>query len=133
MSEYTLVKIDDIEAIAFGVFRRARAALGITSFGIQVLDLPPNLDAYPEHDHSEDGQEEVYIVLRGSGEIEIDGERHPLDPDTLVSLQPGTRRKLWPGHDGMRVVAIGGKAGSPYAIKGYTELGAQDPFAPAAT
>src|SRR5258707_14079313 len=114
MAYFRVVKIDDIEAIAFGTFRRARSALDVTAFGLQVLDLPPNLDAYPEHDHAEDGQEEVYFVLRGSGEIEIDGERIPLDPDTVVSIKSGTRRKLWPGLDGMRVSAIGGTPGAVY-------------------
>jgi oxalate decarboxylase/phosphoglucose isomerase-like protein (cupin superfamily) len=37
---------------------------------MQVLDLPPNLsEGYPEHDHAETGQEEVYAVLRGSGRM----------------------------------------------------------------
>jgi mannose-6-phosphate isomerase-like protein (cupin superfamily) len=131
MAEYTVVKIDDMEAIAFGTFKRARAELGVTAFGLQILDLPPSLDAYPEHDHSEDGQEEVYFVLRGSGEVEIEGERIVLDPETAVSIKAGTRRKLWPGPDGMRVVAIGGKPGVAYAAKEISELGAPDPYAPA--
>jgi Cupin domain len=129
MAEYKVVKIDDMEAIAFGTFRRARAELDVTSFGLQILDLPPNLDAYPEHDHGEDGQEEVYFVLRGSGEVEIEGERIPLDPDTAVSIKSGTRRKLWPGPEGMRIVAIGGKPGAVYEGKDFSELGAPDPFA----
>jgi mannose-6-phosphate isomerase-like protein (cupin superfamily) len=129
MGDFRVVKIDDIEAIVGGTFRRARAALNVESFGLQILDLPPNVTRYPEHDHSDDGQEEVYIVMRGSGEIEIDGERHPLEPDTLVSLKPGTRRKLWPGDEGMRIVAIGGTPGSAYEKKSFTELGADDPFA----
>jgi mannose-6-phosphate isomerase-like protein (cupin superfamily) len=132
MSNYKIVTVDEIEAIAFGTFKRARATLGVSAFGLQILDLPPNLEQYPEHDHAADGQEEVYVVLRGSGEIEIDGERHPLGPESLVSIQPGTKRKLWPGADGLRVVAIGGKAGSPYEPKESTELGAPDPFAPVA-
>ncbi|MEA2423844.1 MAG: hypothetical protein QOH13_254, partial [Thermoleophilaceae bacterium] len=117
--------------IVFGSFKRARAALGVQSFGLQVLDLPPNLEQYPEHDHAEDGQEEVYVVLRGSGDIEIDGERHPLDSESLVSIQAGTKRKLWPGPDGMRVVAIGGQPGKVFEIKDVTELGAPDTFSPA--
>jgi mannose-6-phosphate isomerase-like protein (cupin superfamily) len=128
MTEFRVVKIDDIEAIAYGTFRRARSALDVTSFGLQVLDLPPNLDAYPEHDHAEDGQEEVYFVLRGGGEIEIDGERIPLDPETVVSVKSGTRRKLWPGPDGMRVIAIGGTPGAIYAGKTVSEVGAPDPY-----
>jgi hypothetical protein len=129
MSDFKVVKIDDMEAIAFGTFRRARAELDVTAFGLQILDLPPNLDAYPEHDHSSDGQEEVYFVLRGSGEVEIEGERIPLDSETAVSIKAGTRRKLWPGPDGMRVIAIGGKPGAIYEGKDFSELGAPDPFA----
>jgi hypothetical protein len=129
MGEYRVVKIDDMEAIAFGTFRRARAELGVSAFGLQILDLPPNLDAYPEHDHASDGQEEVYFVLRGSGEVEIEGERIALDPETAVSIKAGTRRKLWPGPDGMRVIAIGGKPGAVYEGKDFSELGAPDPFA----
>ncbi|MEA2497052.1 MAG: hypothetical protein QOJ29_4963 [Thermoleophilaceae bacterium] len=129
MADYKVVRIDDMEAIAFGTFRRARAALDVTAFGLQILDLPPNLDAYPEHDHAEDGQEEVYFVLRGGGEVEIEGERIPLDPETAVSIKSGTRRKLWPGPDGMRVVAIGGKPGAIYQTKEISELGAPDPYA----
>ena len=131
MADFKVVKIDDMEAIAFGTFKRARAELDVTAFGLQILDLPPNIDAYPEHDHGEDGQEEVYIVLRGSGDVEIDGERIPLDPETAVSIKAGTRRKLWPGPDGMRVVAIGGKPGAVYQRKEISELGAPDPYAPA--
>src|SRR3954462_15468172 len=104
MAQYKVVKIDDMEAIAFGTFRRARAELDVSAFGLQVLDLPPNLDAYPAHDHGEDGQEEVYFVLRGGGEIEIEGERHALDTETAVSIKSGVRPKLWPGPEGMRVV-----------------------------
>ena len=131
MADFKVVKIDDMEAIAFGTFKRARAELDVTAFGLQILDLPPNIDAYPEHDHGEDGQEEVYIVLRGGGDVEIDGERIPLDPETAVSIKAGTRRKLWPGPDGMRVVAIGGKPGAVYQRKEISELGAPDPYAPA--
>ena len=130
MADFRVVKIDDMEAIAFGTFKRARAELGVTAFGLQILDLPPNLDAYPEHDHAEDGQEEVYFVLRGDGEVEIEGERIPLDPETAVSIKAGTRRKLWPGPDGMRVVAIGAKPGAIYQTKEISELGAPDPYAP---
>jgi mannose-6-phosphate isomerase-like protein (cupin superfamily) len=129
MSSWKIARIDDIEAIAFGSFRRARATLGANAFGLQVLDLAPNLDAYPEHDHGEDGQEEVYVTLRGSGEIEIEGERHPMTPEELVFVGPGVKRKIWPGADGMRVLAIGGVAGKSYEATPSTELGAPDPFA----
>ena len=128
MADYSLERIDDIEAIAGGAFKRVRAALGGTAFGIQVLDLPPTTDAYPQHDHS-DGQEEFYVTLRGGGAIEIDGERHPLTPDLIVRVGPGTSRKLLPGPEGARVLAVGGYPGKPYQAPEFTELGGPDPFA----
>ena len=130
MADYAVRRIDEMEAIVRGSFKKARAELGVSSFGIQVIDMPPNVDAYPEHDHSQDGQEEVYVAMRGGGEIEIDGERHPLDTDTMVRVSAGTKRKLYPGDEGMRVLVIGGVPGKAYAIRDFTELGAPDPFAP---
>src|SRR5688500_363044 len=94
MADYAVRRIDEMEAIVRGSFKKARAELGVSSFGIQVIDMPPNVDAYPEHDHSHDGQEEVYLAMRGAGQSEIDGERHPLDPDTMVRVSAGTKRKL---------------------------------------
>ena len=129
MADYAVKRIDEMEAIVRGSFKKARAELGVSSFGIQVIDMPPNVDAYPEHDHSQDGQEEVYVAMRGGGEIEIEGERHPLDTDTMVRVSAGTKRKLYPGDEGMRVLVIGGVPGEAYAIRDFTELGAPDPFA----
>ena len=83
-------KIDDMEAVYLGAFKRARAELGVESFGMQMIDLPPNYENYPEHDHEQDGQEEVYVALRGSGEIEIEGERFPLDPITSPASAPAS-------------------------------------------
>jgi mannose-6-phosphate isomerase-like protein (cupin superfamily) len=131
MADYAIKRIDDMEAIARGAFKRARAELGVTSFGIQVIDLPPGIEAYPEHDHAQDGQEEVYAVLRGGGEIDIEGERFPIDPDTLVRVTAGTKRKVYPGDQGIRLLAIGGVPGKAFEIREYTELGAEDPFVPA--
>lgn len=129
MADYAVKRIDDMEAIVQGSFKKARAELGVTSFGIQVIDMPPNLDGYPEHDHAEDGQEEVYVAMRGSAEIDIEGERFPLDPDTMVRVSAGTKRKIYPGDEGVRVLVVGGIPGSAYEVRDFTELGAPDPFA----
>ena len=129
MADFRIKTIDEIEAIYGGAFKRVRADLGLSSFGAQVIDLPPNSDFYPEHDHSADGQEELYVFLRGGGEIDLEGERHAVDPDTVVSVQPGTKRKLYPGDDGMRVLIVGGAAGKVYEAPEVTQLGAPDPAA----
>ncbi len=128
MADYAITKIDDMEAAFRGGFKKARAELGVTSFGIQVLEFPPNADQYPEHDHAEEGQEEVFMLLRGSGTIELDGQRHGLSPDELIRVGAAVKRKLVSGPDGMRLLALGGFPGKPYEIKGFTELGEPDPL-----
>lgn len=120
-----------MEATFGGAFKLARAELGVEAFGFQVMDLPPNLEQFPEHDHANDGQEEVYVVMRGSGEIEIDGERHPIDPETITRVDPGVMRKIFTGEEPMRVLAIGGTAGKAYEAPESSQLGAPDPLAQA--
>jgi len=129
MAGHTVMRIDDMEAVFRGGFKRARAALGVESFGMQIIDMPPNYENYPEHDHGEDGQEEVYITLRGSGELEIDGDRHPLDEDHVARVGPGVARKVWPGGDGIRILVLGGKPGEIYEAPDVTKLGEPDPTA----
>ena len=128
MADIQTKRIDEMEAVFGGAFKRARAELGVEAFGMQVMDLPANLDQYPEHDHAESGQEEVFVVMRGSGEIEVDGERHPLDTETIVRVGPAAKRKIWPGADGMRVLAVGGTPGSAYEPPDVTKLGEPDPL-----
>jgi mannose-6-phosphate isomerase-like protein (cupin superfamily) len=84
---------------------------------------------YPEHDHSEDRQEEVYVTLQGGGQIDIQGELVRLDRNTLVRVGPGTRRKVYPGDEGIRILVIGGVPGAAYEAPAVTELGAPDPTA----
>ena len=91
--------------------------------------MPPDFDGYPEHDHSQDGQEEVYVVLRGSGEFLVDGERVPVDTERILRVPAGTKRKLMPGSEGIRVLALGGVPGALYERPESFELGAPDPAA----
>lgn len=128
MGEYAVKKIDEMEAIYLGAFKRARAELGVESFGLQVIDMPPNYENYPEHDHAEDGQEEVFMAIRGGGEIEIAGERHPLDPDHMARVAPGVKRKVWPGPEGIRMVIVGGVPGALYEAPDVSKLGEPDPM-----
>ena len=129
MADYSAKKIDDMEAIYSGGFKRARAELGVESFGMQVIDMPPAFGDYPEHDHAETAQEEVYVVLRGSAEVDVDGERVPIDTETLIRVGPGAKRKIYPGDQGVRLLALGGTKGKPYEAGEFTQLGAPDPTA----
>lgn len=129
MSTHTVKKIDEMEAVYLGAYKRARAELGVESFGMAIIDLPPNFENYPEHDHEHDGQEEVFLALRGGGEIEIAGERFPLDPDHVARVAAGVKRKIWPGPDGLRLLALGGVPGGDYVAPDNSKLGEPDPMA----
>jgi uncharacterized cupin superfamily protein len=129
MPDYTHKRIDDMYATYLGGMKHARAELGVTSFGMQVIDLPPNVDGYPEHDHSEAGQEEVYVVLSGEAELVVDGDTITLDEGSMVRVGPDARRKLVTKNASVRILALGGAPGRPYEVSPNTELGAPDPLA----
>ena len=129
MGKYSAKRIDEMEGIYGGAFRRAGAELGIESFGLQIFDMPPNFEGYPEHDHSQDGQEEVYVVLRGSGEFLVDDERVRVDPERILRVPAGTKSKLLPGPEDIRVLALGGVPGALHERPEPFELGAPDPAA----
>lgn len=132
-ADYTVRRLDELDAAFGGAFKRVRAELGVVAFGIQVVDLPPNSgELYPEHDHLHDGQEEVYLVLRGSGEIELPAAVVPIDPETVVRVGPSTRRRIRSGPDGIRILAVGGMPGAAYTPQINSEIGGPEVFAPTA-
>jgi len=122
MADYTAKQIDDMESAFGGGFVKVRAELGITSFGVQIIRLPPQSSDYPEHDHAEDGQEEVYVALSGSGSIDIEGERVELGKSVLVRIGAATKRKVYSGPEGLVMLIIGGAPGELYKIKPFSEL-----------
>jgi uncharacterized cupin superfamily protein len=95
-------------------FRTAGRELGVSAWGMNVLEIAAGVTGYPQHDHAKDGQEEVYAVLEGGGILEVAGTRTPLAAGTLVRVGPGETRKIIPGEGGIVVLAIGGTPGQAY-------------------
>jgi mannose-6-phosphate isomerase-like protein (cupin superfamily) len=100
---------------------------------MQVLTLPPNWDGYPNHRHDaraqDPNQEEVYIPLEGSGVLRADGEAYELRPGMMVRVGPEQPRKIVPGDEGIRFIALGGKPGV-FEPSAWTELGGPPPVPP---
>lgn len=131
--DYSVMRLSEMDAAFGGGFKRVRASLGVEAFGMQVIDVPPNSgDLYPEHDHLHDGQEEVYVVLHGSGEIVLPDAVVPLDPETYVRVGPATRRRVRGGPKGMRMLVVGGMAGRVYSPPPISMIGGPEQFAPTA-
>lgn len=92
MPPFTIVHVDDFER-PFPKWALARKALGLTSFGMNVVELPPG-ETIPEHTEAESDQEEVFIVLSGTATMVIDGEDHPAPAGTFARLDPEPSRTV---------------------------------------
>lgn len=123
MADVTVRELDEFEAIFGGGMRRVRAGLGVSSFGIQVIELPPNFDMYPDHDHSHDEQEEVYTPLSGRATLQVGDSSFELEPGVFARVGPGEKRKLITGESGARLLCLGGVPGEAYEPPAWTEEG----------
>jgi quercetin dioxygenase-like cupin family protein len=128
----TVMRLEEMESTLGGVVIRARASLGVTAWGMQVMDLPPGFE-YPAHNHDEAApdpmQEEVYVPLAGSATLELDDESYELTPGTFARVGPHRVRRLVPGDEGIRCLVIGGVPGS-FSPPPWTELGGPLPKSP---
>lgn len=116
---YQVSAIEELPQLYDGFFKLVRTGLGITAFGAQIMDLPPDY-ATRSHDESETGQQELYVGLRGSGAVVIGDERLPLDPEHMVRVDAGNGRVVTSGPDGLRVLCIGGVPGGVYEPPEWT-------------
>lgn len=133
MADVTVASFEAMESIYDGVALRARATLGVTGWGMQVMTLPPNWAGYPNHKHdtsvADANQEEVYIPLAGSGILHAGEERFELRPGMMVRVGPEQLRRIVPGDEGIRFIALGGVPGS-FRPPAWTELGGPLPVPP---
>lgn len=121
MADVTVRQLDEFEAVFGGVTRRVRAGLGVTAFGMQVIEMPPDFTGYPVHDHSHDHQEEVYTPLAGSATLQVGEKTFELQMGVFARVGPGEKRKLLSGPDGARILCIGGTPGEPYEAPGWSD------------
>ena len=114
---WTRINVDEIEGGGpGGMVRFVRRELGVEAFGINWFELPPDSEGH-EHDEVESGQEEVIVVVRGSGVYRIDGEEVPVEAGTFLRFDHGTTRCPVAGPEGMTFIAVGAPRGS-YTARG---------------
>jgi hypothetical protein len=127
MPDVTVKRVEEFEAIFGGGFRRARAGLGVTSFGLAVIDLPPNFKHFPEHDQTHDDQEEVYTPVSGRVTLQVRGEDYELEPGVFARVGATEKRKLITGDEPARILAMGAMPGKVYEPPEFTYEGATPP------
>jgi uncharacterized cupin superfamily protein len=127
MSDVSVRRIEEFDSPNGGGFCRARAGLGVTAFGIQVENFPPHFEHFPEHDHTADGQEEVYTPLSGSATLHADGQTYHLEPGVFARVGPGVTRRITTDDEPLQLLAIGATPGESYVAPAFTEEGAALP------
>jgi hypothetical protein len=114
---FSLIHVDEIEpAGPGGAVRFVRRALGVQAFGINWIELGSGVEGR-EHDETESGQEEVHVVVRGSGFYRIEGDKVPVRAGTFLRFDPETTRVPIAGPEGLTLIAVGSRPGS-YEARG---------------
>jgi mannose-6-phosphate isomerase-like protein (cupin superfamily) len=109
---YSMINVEDVEPSGPGdAVRFVRRELGVLAFGINWFEIPPGAEGL-EHDESETQQEEVNVIIRGSGVYRIEGEDVPVRAGTFMRFDPGTTRVPVAGPEGMTMIAVGARRGS---------------------
>src|SRR5688572_1856250 len=85
--------------------RFGRTALEGRTLGVSHMKLAPNFRIPFGHKH--EGQEEVYVVLRGSARIKVGDEIVELGEWDAIRLDTDTTRNVEAGPDGVEYVAFG--------------------------
>ena len=119
---YTLKSWDDFEQMegsGESSWRLARKSLGISSFGMNVVDIGAG-GGIPEHDERSRDHEEVFIVIDGDATAVIDGVEHPAPRGTFVRVAPEVRRTIRNnGSESARVMIISAPRTSGYEPMGW--------------
>jgi mannose-6-phosphate isomerase-like protein (cupin superfamily) len=89
---YTKVNYTDVEPVAEGM-HFMRDELDCSNLGVTVIDCDPEWTG-KEHDHGDNGQEEVYVLVDGGATIEVDGENVAMDPGDAVRVSSESRRQI---------------------------------------
>ena len=122
MSAYRVSTLDQMEEIDDGrcPFRPVRFHFGIESFGANAWTAAAKGDRLiNEHDESDDGQEELYVVLRGHATFELDGERVDAPAGTFVYCETAVKRTAFAEESGTTLLALGGAPGKAFQSQGW--------------
>ena len=112
MSDYTHLNLKEVEdqAPKFGLspdmeFRMGRVPLDMEQAGLSYLRVGPNFRIPFGHNHK--NQEEVYVVVAGSGRVKVGDEVRELKQWDAIRVHKDTMRGFEAGADGLEIIAIG--------------------------
>ena len=122
---FSIVNLDDVPDMApqFGLgetgeARFARGALGACGTGLSLQRLRPGARQSFGHQHVRD--EEIYVILRGSGRVAVEAEIRDVRRLDAIRVAPGSARAFEAGPEGLEVLAMGTHhAGDAQMLPGF--------------
>jgi mannose-6-phosphate isomerase-like protein (cupin superfamily) len=108
--DYTIVNLKELDNKAAEggptlEARFARSEMESEHLGVSHFRYAPDRRSNTGHSHRE--QEEVYVVLEGSGKVKLDDDLVDVGPWDVVRVAPGTFRGFAAGPNGLELLAIG--------------------------
>ena len=110
MSTYTVKNLKDVPDMAAErpediEARFARSQLGSEHLGVSYFRYGSGFRSAMGHSHIE--QEEVYVVVAGSGRVKLDDEIRDLRQWDVVRVAPAVVRAFEAGPDGLELIVVG--------------------------
>jgi len=112
MSDYTVVNLREVENAApkFGLppeveARFPKRALGCKTGAVSMQRLAPGARSPFGHRHGR--QEELYVIVEGSGSMKLDDDLVELRQWDVIRVAPETMRAFEAGPDGIELLAFG--------------------------
>jgi uncharacterized cupin superfamily protein len=83
------VAFTDIEDNGYYTSKRAQfsAGIGARNLGYNLTELPPGKAQCPFHNHH--GEEEMFLILEGSGELRFGDQRYPIRKHDVIACPTG--------------------------------------------
>jgi uncharacterized cupin superfamily protein len=123
----TILAIDEVPAAEYHrgrvrqKIRPIGSALGAETTGMRHVRIAPGAHGTPHHCHG--AEEELFVVLGGTGEVRLGEDRHPVARGSVVARPPGTgvAHSFIAGEDGLELLGWGTR--EPNDIAYYPDSG----------
>ncbi len=111
--------IDDIPPVKPdwpATWKSMRHHFGITAFGVNAVTKDAGNVLIPEHAHAESGEQELYVIQRGTARATLDGEEVDVPAGSAVAVEGPVLRKFEATESPTTLIVVGGTPGKAYEV-----------------
>jgi hypothetical protein len=126
MSGYEILSLDDLDRVPYRgsgqVLRPLRRRLAFRPFGINVWSADAVGDGLVPPHHEDSGNEELYVVVRGTARFTRGEETFDAPAGTLVHVVAEVFREASAAEAGTMILAMGATAGEAFVAHGWEDV-----------